>query len=776
VATIQELAAGERIHCSVRGRITRCGDGASGLRVVCVHHQQIGFPDENERCRGGLPTFRTVGDVRTDSDGDFAFAFDALTRPFGACSFLSRARVDVYDGATRVWASGYRAVAPLMRFDRELVPNCTPGSTAVRVVDDDGAVVAGAEVFANGTLRGRTDATGHIFADPPLEAGDELVARLLIHENGSPKDGHDVDSDRNWNYRVWITSLSLRHDANGDVRLPQYTISDPDEVQELRLRARNALIGLNLRASIEWDASSTEFNRIHDRLCDLSELVYNGTDGQFFVAELALSDDGHSWEDADVRIYANMNQGSKASKCGIFEHDGRIRMNPNDAYFAGDYLHELGHYAFGLGDEYEGTDEWDPDNGDPRCTLKSTDPDGPFSNGNEKDACFMRGARYEDQKKLCSAHPDNPHVAGTEQGRQDCWTGVLELYSDDDRRWRLLTPVNRAAIVGRFPDSGVRLKGLTEPSGVARPPSFIPLADWKPHDHNLRVQHVGLCEGLIVRVTRGGTPVIGALVMLHTSQDRSIYQGQTKTKYELAYGVQTGPGEVPVHGAHVGDFINVYELRGAGFVQIGRKRIESCTERLVVEATLGLPAATEASPFDAPPSPAPVMRSVWPSERTILESRDGRFRVALPPGALADASLVRLEEMDRGAAFAGDEEIVAGPYALTGPPKRQLKVPGEPPLPAPVCRGADGRSVPRRPPRGGRIRARDRVQGHARPVRRDRRDRRARDVCAGRKTQRLSANDGGRPATGGGSARPRGEAWGLKTGHPCRGDAELAAG
>ncbi len=542
MAIIEDLAAAETIHCSVRGRITRCGESASSLRVICVHHQQIGFPDENERCRGGLPMFRTVGDVHTDSHGDFAFAFDALARPFGACSFLSRARVDVYDGATRIWASGYRAVAPLMRFDRELLPNCRAGSTVVRVIDDAGNIVAGAEVFANGTLRGTTDATGHVFVDPPLEAGDELVARRLIRENGSPKDGHDVDSDRNWNYRVWITSLGVRHDSDGDdVTLPQYTISNPDEVQQLRVRARNAIIGLNLRASIEWDASSTEFDRIHDRLCDLSELLYNATEGQFFVAELALSDDGHSWDDADVRIYANMNYASNASRGGIFEDDGRLRMNPNDAYFAGFYLHELGHYAFGLGDEY-------PDNGTVVCTPKSKDPEGPYANGNEKDACLMRGSQYEDQKKFCSAHPLNPHVLGTDQGRQDCWTDILELYSDPDRRWRVLTPVNRGAIVGRLPDSGVPLKGSSQPSGVARPPSFIPLAGWKPRDHNLRVQHLGLCEGLIVRVTRGGTPVVGALVMLHTSQGRSIYQGKTKTEYNLAYGVRTGVG---AHGARL---------------------------------------------------------------------------------------------------------------------------------------------------------------------------------------------------------------------------------
>jgi hypothetical protein len=676
VATItEELAPAATIHCSVRGRITTCGDSASGYRVVCWHQQRIGFPDENDRCRSGLPTIRKVGDVLTDGHGDFAVAFDAQAKPFGACAFSSLVHVDLYDGATRVWVSGYRAVQSLVRFDHELLPGCTAGSTVVRVVDDDGRIVSGAQVFANATLRGTTDATGHVFLAPPLQAGDRVVARRLIRENATSKREHDTDSAQNWNYRVWITSLTVRHDAAGNnVTLDQLVVSDPNDVQQLRVRRSNALIGLNLRASIEWDASPTEFERIRDRLSDTSELLYNATDGQVCVEHLAISDDGYSWDDADIRVHADLNRGSNASKGGIFESDGRIRMNPNDAYYAGVYFHELGHYAFGLGDEYEPTDDWDPDNGPVRCTLRSTDADGPFATGNEKDACLMRGAQFEDQKKFCSAHPLNPHVDGTDQGKEDCWSDILERYSDPDRRWRLRTPVSRGAIVSRLPDSGVRLSGLTQPPGVARTRSFIPIADWKTRIHALRVEHLGLCPGLVVRVTRGGVPVIGAIVTLHTSHGRNINQGVTKSEYELAYDVQTGPGELPVRGAHVGDEINVYEWRGPLPVHTGRKRIDTCAGPLVVEPTFALPVTTETSLLAAPPPVAPVLRSVWPGERADIESRDGRLRLVLPPGALAEAGVVHLELVPP---LSAREQLVSGPYAVTGPPKDRLERPAQ---------------------------------------------------------------------------------------------------
>jgi hypothetical protein len=173
------------------------------------------------------------------------------------------------------------------------------------------------------------------------------------------------------------------------------------------------------------------------------------------------------------------------------------------------------------------------------------------------------------------------------------WTDILERYSDPDRRWRLLTPTRRGVIVGRLPDSGVPLRGSSEPPGVPRPPSFIPVAGWKPHVHDLRVNHVGLCEGLIVRVRRDGKPVLGEFVMLHTSQGRSVYQGQTKDRYRLAYDVGSVAGEIPVCGAHLGDDISAYEFHGPSFVQIGRKRIETCTGRLVVDASVALPVAVQ---------------------------------------------------------------------------------------------------------------------------------------------------------------------------------------
>jgi hypothetical protein len=661
MARVAEAAAGT-IRCTLTGRITQCGDPVVGFRVVAWHDLQVGIPDDFKPCLVGPRSTRKVGEDLTDADGRFGLAFDALAEFDDACVFISNVRIDVFDGSTRVWSSTPRAVRTSVRIDRELVPGCTAESTAVRVINDTGIAVRGAEVFANGELKGLTDATGHLVVTPALNIEDRLAARLRLHENPTSRDEHDEDSDRNWNYRVYLTSVRLSYDANGDnVSLEQHVVTDPGSLQELRVRRSNTLVGLHLRASIEWDASSTDSQRFADRFADMSELLYNATDGQFLVERLSISDDGRYWNEADFRIYANLNQPSVASKDGFFGDGRYIRMNPNDAHFPGVFLHELGHYAFGLGDEYEATDDWDPDNGPTRCTLRSTETSGPFADGNEKDSCLMRGNQFKDQKKFCSSHPVAPHVDGTDQGPMDCWNDIVNRYGSIS--WLMRTPRSRGAIVGRIPDSGVPLRGSSDPpSGIVRPNSFIPVSRWKTSIHQLRVNRAGLCDGLVVRIQRAGNPVIGAGISLRTAAGRNLYLGATKDRYRLAYGVNTGPGELVTRGVHVGDELLVRVTIFGVPILVARTTVETCASPLVIE----LPAlASVAVPSDPPAFARPAtIRSVWPDERSILESGDRRMRVVLPPGSPARAGLVEVREIGLAEEQQLSQEVVSGPYAI----------------------------------------------------------------------------------------------------------------
>ena len=83
--------------------------------------------------------------------------------------------IQAFDGSLSVWRSPTRPLKRLVRLDRELYPGCDPGSTLIRVVNEAGQRIAGAEVFVKGELRGRTDSLGQLFV-PGVASGDQLVA------------------------------------------------------------------------------------------------------------------------------------------------------------------------------------------------------------------------------------------------------------------------------------------------------------------------------------------------------------------------------------------------------------------------------------------------------------------------------------------------------------------------------------------------------------------------------------------------------------------------
>jgi hypothetical protein len=566
------------------GVLTRCGAPATGHRVVAFESVTIGVVDPPRPCRQlGAPRVRRVGAAVVDGEGRFEirYAPTPVLDDETVCSFTQKVQLTAFDSAVVVWQSPERNFAPTVRFDHELHPGCVPGSTLVRVVDTAGRRVAGAEVFADGASRGLTDAVGQLFV-PGVRVGSTLVARLRVHEQETERARHNVDSDRNWNYRVYVTSMTLRHDARGNApAFDLHPVSNPQAVQDLVIRPSNTLIGFNLLVSVEWDAPAAQLLMFRDRFLEASELLFNATDGQFLIERVSVLDNGRGWNEADFRIHANRNQNSNATVGGIDGKSGVINMNPYDMLFPGVLLHEFGHYGFACRDEYKPADCW-PDGQPVMCTLGAApDPPTEFSEGGTKDACFLRGAQFTCRKKLCSSHPANPHARCTAQGDADCWSVVAQRFGGRPE-WRIITPVTRGVIVDRLPDSGVPLETNSTPHASSDPvESYIPIAAWKPSWHVRLVTKPDECPNLIVRVTHDGVRIDNAQVTVQTSDGRTLLQGRTAA---LSYpdGVVTGPGEIPVRGAHVGDSVSA-----VGHVDgrlVGRfARVTSCASPIVVE-------------------------------------------------------------------------------------------------------------------------------------------------------------------------------------------------
>jgi hypothetical protein len=583
--------------CTVHGTLTACGHPRAGLTAVVTERAFIGVDQPGEPCVGHERR-REAGRSETDTSGRYRVQFTPMADN-AHCAFPHRIQVTVFDGATEVFSSPSRLMSSDVTVNGELFPDCPAGASVVRVRNEAGESVGGAQVYVDGRLAGRTGVAGELHIFPPLVAGQLLAALTMVHEFRTSRPNHVVSGTTSWAYRVYLTSLRLRSDANGDgARLPLVEVEDPEQPIELVVRRRNTLVGLNLTASIEWNASTIERQRIRDRMVDTSELLYNATDGQFLIEHIRLVERGSGWDDVDVRIFANLNQRSEATAGGFFGSSGRVNLNPNDAYYAGTLLHELGHYAFAIRDEYQGED-WDPANGPVRCTLQSTDTGTPFSNGGEKDSCFMRGAQYEPKKKLCSSHPDNPHVAGTDQGNQDCWSDLLGSYGHAFR-WLLQTPAARGVIIDRLRDSGTPLPTTTSPpsGGDQVVQSYIPVRAWQPQFRSVIDNRGELVENLVVRTVFNGTRVPRQAISVQApASSRRLLQGRTKAApgYSLAYGLSTGNCEIPLRGAHVGDTVRAVGPNPSGGILVGSRVVESATPQTLVVAM---------TRFSFPPLPA----------------------------------------------------------------------------------------------------------------------------------------------------------------------------
>lgn len=563
VETDQPAAVGEQ-HV-VSGQVTRCTRPQASLRVVAFLELTIGIETDFKPCLR-TTSRRQLGTATTGPDGSYRISYQAPPGPDDFCAYSARVWVEVYEGATRVASSSPRLERAAMRIDVELFPGCTAENAVIVVFNWSFQRVPGAQVFVNGGLVGTTDAQGTLIV-PSLTTGDLLAARLLVNEHSTGRGLHAEDSSHGgWSHRTYLTSVLVRHYSNGDnVELNQKQVVDPTPTQQLFLSKRNTLVGFNLVASIEWDATAEEIRRFTDRLREMSELLFNTTDGQFLVERLTVLDNGRGWDDADIRIYANLNQHSQADPGALFSSDGHIYMNPEDSHEPGVPEHELGHYAFDVLDEYKAGDDWEESDGPPVCTQASLGS-GVFGAGGRKDSCLMRGARDAELKKICSSFRSNPHVTYTAQGARNCWSVILERYGSSG--WRLLDPPGRGAIPDLLPDSGVPLgTGSDRSPHVPATPSFIPLQAWKPRWHTSSVVRAGECPGRLVRVLVGGTPRDNAKVWLR-SASRTMYEGVTFAYPPLAYGETTGPGELHIRGAHIGDRVTALWGFNYGFADI----------------------------------------------------------------------------------------------------------------------------------------------------------------------------------------------------------------
>jgi hypothetical protein len=407
------------------------------------------------------------------------------------------------------------------------------GDSGSRIVvrNDNDVPVSGAQVYRNGSFAGTTSASGELFL-PDLASGDELVARQFMQEVDTKKGSHD-----GWAYRVYITSVDIP-DGTGN---PQpFTVVDTATTQVLTIKKSNTLIGFNIVASVEWDASEFYLNQLRQGFQDAATYLYDATDGQMLFERVAIYDNYQHWADADYQFHA------EAGYHAYVKNDiGHMReVNDNRIYFgraryredvpasyqidplgARGFVHEFAHYGLTLGDDYYYKTEkgsWL----DAACTSGDVRFDANKKQQDETNASIM-------YYPLTTSEFSMRGVTGLwdeacqqthhwqERGMSQ-WEALYNDFSDDQGRWRILTPQDHG--------------------GVVAGPDSIPVSSWASVaiDGNA---DTACTQGTILRVKNWiGQPVQGAEVWLTKADGRRIYQGLTDAN-----------GEMEIVGASNGD-------------------------------------------------------------------------------------------------------------------------------------------------------------------------------------------------------------------------------
>ncbi|MCB2155651.1 hypothetical protein KQI84_12260 [bacterium] len=308
---------------------------------------------------------------------------------------------------------------------------------------------AGAKVYHNDDYVGETNAAGAIRV-PDVYIGDRITALYKVYTKESDRRDREELGGSPWAYHVYLTNITIGDDGE----MTGHIVSDMGSPMDLVLERRNPLIGFHLVMATDWNPDGIYWEYMRHQIERASDYFYNVSDGQMFLELVELYENRSFWDDGgDGRIHFR-NYRANANINGLYS-----RYSWNNMEFAAitdhrTFIHEMGHYALNLYDEYithYSDDLWYCD--DSNCTLQRLDEESPFAAHGPLSACVMdnQGAAYN----FCDDGTGNAHNHETAQERyrnEPCWETIKENLNDFLRpthyqRWLLTRPEERGGHV-----------------------------------------------------------------------------------------------------------------------------------------------------------------------------------------------------------------------------------------------------------------------------------------------------------------------------------------
>ncbi|MGD8465977.1 MAG: hypothetical protein PVI09_19125, partial [Anaerolineae bacterium] len=451
----------------------------------------------------------------------------------------------------------------------------------VLVQDEGGHALEGAKVYHNNTFVGQTGSDGGI-AVPGVQVGDRLSALHEVYQHPSKKDYHDLGGtggSDDWAWRAYQTNVRIDTTSGGTPQL--HTVTDTSQTQVLTVRRDQALLGMHMVVSVEWDASSTYLEDLGQGLQSASTFLYDVTDGQVFWEVIEIFDNRERWADCDMCIHASNQVWPNSTVWGIPYGSGkRISMGRffdgntsnrglwkySDGYRT--MIHEFGHYGFGLWDEY-----LDRDSKKVPIAYCATNFDIKANAVAQESQSSIMYYQFSSTELCSDVDPNHRHRIQTEQdaktGGMSTWELVLLRYEDKDSpaRWTLLSPVERGTIVPG--------------------PDAIPVRGWS-QIYGTDASTSGLCAPFTQKVFYAGSgqPV----------EKAELWLDRPGTLPDIKQGRTDKAGEIVIYGAHNGDTLRARKDGASASATL------SCSSRSAAQQSV----AVEPDPFGLEVSVTPV--------------------------------------------------------------------------------------------------------------------------------------------------------------------------
>ena len=393
-----------------------------------------------------------------------------------------------------------------------------------------------------------SDAEGILTLDPAFFAiGDAFYVKAKATEKTALTPAHGpVDG---LSYEIFVDNLVINNDGHFEAYHLEPGITDT--------YLAHPYVSYNLVVSIEWPATDQYVASLEAFFRSASNYLYDVTDGQALLNKIAIYDNRRHFFDADLKLYVNNQQWPMARPGGINYADGFIHYPPQhfgltpaqnadfgftvfppdlDAYDGyAPFIHEFGHYAFGLYDEYL-TDvgggrlrslQGSVNHGFMDDPLRLNDPNpGPAARSTEMSAWILDG--YEET--LHFQRRSKP----TAETFRDFFSGAFGPVQVEIR-----TPMNR---------------GMTAPDLVVGPNDDPDNLDYDVGAQMTFVRDVSSSSTPPIEylvLGSDGQPLPGVFVEIERSDHRTLLQGRAVTG--LTPGSEDHIGKIRLRGASDGD-------------------------------------------------------------------------------------------------------------------------------------------------------------------------------------------------------------------------------